>query len=396
LQSEHAQLARAFEAFNSLSSQLSSSYAALERRVAELSAELAAARSEQLRELRAKEALARRLSQLVEALPGGVVVLDGAGRVVEANAQARDMLGEPLVGASWDDVQRQAFAATALSGDRSLSDGRRVTLSVNRFGEAERIVLVSDVTESRRIQTELERKQRLTAMGEMVAGLAHQIRTPLAASLLYTEQLASNYFEGERRARIGTRLTGRLKHIERLINDMLVFARGDSADTETVSVHALFEDVQASVAPLLSAGVLGVSGDALETRLTVGREALVGALSNLVVNAIQAAGDSVRAPHLEALRETDGAVTLAVLDDGPGFDDVGRVFEPFFTTRSGGTGLGLAVVRAVAESHGGWAFAENRPERGARVGMRLPLTSRHTLLPSGTRPSARQEQSATR
>ncbi|MEE4172960.1 MAG: PAS domain-containing protein, partial [Xanthomonadales bacterium] len=186
MQSEHAQLARAFEAFNSLSSQLSSSYAALERRVAELSAELAAARSEQLRELRAKEALARRLSQLVEALPGGVVVLDGAGRVVEANAQARDMLGEPLVGASWDDVQRQAFAATALSGDRSLSDGRRVTLSVNRFGEAERIVLVSDVTESRRIQTELERKQRLTAMGEMVAGLAHQIRTPLAASLLYT------------------------------------------------------------------------------------------------------------------------------------------------------------------------------------------------------------------
>ena len=396
MQPDHAQLAKAFEAFNSLSSQLSSSYAALERRVAELSEELAAARSEQLRELQAKEALARRLSQLVEALPGGVVVIDAAGHVVEANGQAVDMLGEPLIGESWEQIQRQAFAATALAGDRALSDGRRIALSVSDFGDAERVVLLSDVTESRRIQTELDRKQRLTAMGEMVAGLAHQIRTPLAASLLYTEQLASDYFGGERRTRIGQRLAGRLHHIERLINDMLTFARGDAADVEDVPIRDLFTGVLASVGPVLDGREIACTGDALDGTVRVSREAVVGALINLTMNAIQAGDARAPVPCLEACAESDGAVSLSVLDRGPGLHDMERVFDPFFTTRSGGTGLGLAVVRAVAESHGGAAFAENRPDGGARVGIRLPRTARHTLLPSGNRPPARQKQSATR
>lgn len=392
----HAQLAKAFEAFNTLSSQLSSSYAALEQRVAELSEELATAHSERFRELRAKEALARRLSQLMAALPGGVLVLDHSDRIVEANEQAVAMLSEPLVGELWSTVQHRAFATAALAGDRALADGRRIAVSINRLqGGSERIVLLSDVTESRRIQTELDRKQRLTSMGETVAGLAHQIRTPLAASLLYTEQLASDSIDADRRTRAAERLSGRLRHMERLVNDMLMFARGDGADTESVPVRELFDAVMASVAPLLPTGACPrFVGNGIEATVCASRDALVGALSNLAMNAVQA-GEGAGI-EFEASRDGKDELVLAVLDRGPGLDDGERVFEPFFSTRGSGTGLGLAVVRAVAESHGGSVFAENRRNGGARVGLRLPLSRQTELLPSGERPSARQKQSVTR
>ncbi|MBD3619609.1 MAG: PAS domain-containing protein [Chromatiales bacterium] len=395
MQPDHAQLAEAFAAFNSLSSQLASSYAALERRVAELSEALADARSERLLELQAREALARRLERLMAALPGGVLVLDAADRIIDANPGAVALLGEPLLDESWAAVQRRAFVATAMGGDRVLADGRRLNLSLSLLGDAdERVVLLSDVTDSRRIQTELDRKQRLAAMGEMVAGLAHQVRTPLAASLLYAEQLAAP-LDTARRQHLGERLSGRLRHLDRLVNDMLLFARGDAQDLAPATARELIEAALANLAPLLPAGLSPVlAGDALDTPLEVNREALIGALTNLGMNALQVAGE--RAGLVFEARAEGETLCLAALDEGPGLADAERIFEPFYSTRRDGTGLGLAVVRAVAEGHGGVAFAENRARGGACVGLRLPLARRHTLLPSGTQPSARQQQSATR
>lgn len=400
MQHNPAQLAQAFEAFNALSSQLTDSYRDLEQRVAVLTAELARARDERLRELQAKEQLARRLASLIEALPGGLLVLDGDGHIVEANLTAQQWLGLPLINRAWDEVEARAFARDASgTAERRLANGRYVSLSVSRLGAgAERIILLSDVTEAHRLQLEIERKQRLAAMGEMVARLAHQLRTPLAASILYAGQLSQVREHGVQHARVTERLAGRLQHLDRLVHDMLVFARGGSCDLAECQVHDLFTDVLRSIEPLLGAqDRIRIATDLPGLSVTLNREAMAGALTNLANNAIEAAAGKPLCIELDARVNDDAAVEMTVSDNGPGLPaavTVEQLFEPFFTTRSHGTGLGLAVVRAVAESHGGQVFARNGDAGGAVFGLRLPQQSMQ-LLPGG-RVDRQQEQSEVR
>ena len=124
------QLAEAFRLFNELSSQLADSYHTLEERIAHLNAELAAARSERLHQLAERERIARRLQSLLDALPAGVVVIDGGGCVQDANPTALALLDGPLVGEVWRDVIERAFAPRDDDGhDVSLVNGRRVSIS---------------------------------------------------------------------------------------------------------------------------------------------------------------------------------------------------------------------------------------------------------------------------
>ncbi|MEO1575737.1 MAG: PAS domain-containing protein, partial [Pseudomonadota bacterium] len=196
------QLERAFAAFTQHSQQLETAFNGLRRKVGTLNDQLAEANSHRLRELREKEALADRLQQLLGALPGGVIVADANGVIAECNQRALDLLGEPLIGEGLSGALGRA-RHNANDGELTLNDGTR--LSVARRGlspdTGESIILLSDVTETRLIQTNLERKQRLIEMGEMAARLAHQIRTPLSSALLYSSQLRrARVDEGKRRS----------------------------------------------------------------------------------------------------------------------------------------------------------------------------------------------------
>ncbi len=379
-------LADAFRAFNDLSAQLAASYRELEARVAQLSAELAAARSERLRQLAEKERLAERLERLLEALPGGVVVLDREGVVREANAGALAFLGEPLVGEAWTAVCARAFTPASRGGEVVLRDGRQLSLS-QRHLEADggQIVLLQDVTDSRALQDLRARQERLGAMGEMAAALAHQIRTPLASALLYAAHLSRPDLGADDRRRFGTRLTERLRHLERLVNDMLAYARGGCFGVEELGAGDLARELRRVVEAQVLArrASLAIEDEAGGARVRGSRDALVGALANLVGNALEAGGDGTRV--LVRFESTpSGGLRCQVRDDGPGIPEKlrERVFEPFFTTRAAGTGLGLAVVRAVVEAHGGRARAAAAPEGGALVEIELPPAGR--ALASGT------------
>ncbi|MGD8644632.1 MAG: hypothetical protein PVI15_10100, partial [Chromatiales bacterium] len=186
-----AQLTEAFQAFNQLAAELSDSYTGLQRRVAELQGELAEARSDRLRHLAEKERLAERLGQLLEALPGAVVVLDDDAIVREVNELARRWLGEPLIGIAWPRVAARALRL-GTSGNPSLVDGRPLGLSTRELEAGSgSIILVTDETDTRRLEQAASRNERLAAMGEMVARLAHQIRTPLTSALLYLSHITN-------------------------------------------------------------------------------------------------------------------------------------------------------------------------------------------------------------
>ncbi|MEA5444254.1 ATP-binding protein [Gammaproteobacteria bacterium AB-CW1] len=372
------ELEQAFEVFTRTSRQLSESYAELETQVSSLSQELAAARDARLRELAEKERIGRRLEQLLEALPGGVIVIDGEGRVRDANPAAESLLGRPLEGERWETVRDRSFTGELRStGEVQLRTGRRVSIS-QRSLEAEqgRIVLFTDVSETRALQELVDRHQRLSAMGEMAARLAHQIRTPLSAALLYAGQLETGRLGDEALPRIGGRLAGRLRQIEGMIGDMLMFAGGGRRDDEVLGVDELFAEASGQIMARWRGRIqLAVEGGR-GLNIEGSRAALLGALTNLLNNAaeaVQPQAQSDRQVRLKAERQQE-RILIRVRDNGPGIPTEIReqIFEPFFTTRPQGTGLGLAVVRSVVEAHRGELMVGTPRKGGVEFLLSLP------------------------
>ncbi len=380
----------AFRLFNQLSQQLTDSYQQLEGRVAELSTELAAARDARMRELTEKERLAARLEGLLQALPGGVVVLDGAGIVQECNPAAVDLLGEPLRHRAWSEIIARAFAPRSDDGHEiSLADGRRVNLSTCPLGdEPGQIILITDVTEMRRLQDRLHHQQRLAAMGETAASLAHQIRTPLASALLYASNLKRQHMTDADRLRIGERIFQRLRHLEQLVNNMLLYARSGETGHERFTAADLFAELQ----PMLDAQLQGAEieftiENETDRPLVGNHQMLLSALLNLCMNAIQAMGHGGRLT-LRASAETDG-ICLQVRDNGPGIpvEQQKSIFDPFFTTRQAGTGLGLAVVAAVVRNHAGRIELDSAPGQGCTFSLHLPWRDTQTQPDAHTAPA---------
>lgn len=367
-------LEEAFGAFNRLSEELAEAYRDLEQRASRLAEELARSRREKERQRAEKERLADRLGVLIDSLPGGVIVLDDNGCIRESNAVARRWLGVSMDGRDFSAVLADAGCKPLDSedavevGDRELSLSRQLV-----EGGRETIVLLTDVTEERRLRARLDRNRRLAAMGEMAARLAHQVRTPLSSALLYASHLGERELSSERRRRFGQRLIEHLRDLENMTGDMLGFVRGGIGPTENVSVAELIDDVRQSLAGATGERRLEVRNEAASDRVQVDRRALSGALCNLVENAWQAGDDRTRVV-LSARRGRNGRLDLEVRDDGPGIDPAlqERVFEPFFTRRPGGTGLGLAVARSVAQAHQGELLLESRPGAGTRFVLQLP------------------------
>jgi len=393
MNSNTQQLEDAFDAFSQVSGELIDAYRLLEERVARLTEELAEARSGHREQLAEKERLANRLSLLLESLPGGVVVLDANGVVQECNPAAQTLLGESLHDELWREVVQRVFAPRPDDGhDISLGNGRRVNISTCSLGgEPGQILLIKDVSETRRLQDQLGQLRRLSAMGEMAASLAHQIRTPLASALLYAGTLGRVDLDGQARERFGGKLRAVLGHLEKLVRDMLVFARQGSFEAEALTGGEL----ELALGQSLEAGVDGTAvgfeatNEATQAVLQGNREALLSVFQNLVDNAIQVGGEHV-VVHLSLTGH--GAFRVRVSDDGPGVAEEiqDRIFEPFFTTRSAGTGLGLAVVQAVVRSHGGRIWLESPPGEGASFIVELPARG---MAPGGM-PAELQQRSA--
>lgn len=345
---EAQRLAEAFRVFNQVSAELSTAYTQLQHQVA---------------------ALTERMALLQEALPAGVVILDADGRVVQANPAASRLLDVTLEGAMWPEVERSCLVASDLPGEflTSNSDPRRLALTVSAFDSAGgRIVLLHDITDAHRLKAQVERNERLAMMGEMAAQLAHQLRTPLAAALLYAGNLENPDLAPVNRVAIAGKTVARLRHLERLIRDMLMFARGEALGRERITMPDLLQEITHTIEPLArERGVsFVITGEAGNVVFSGNRKELSGALANLLENALHAVARGGQV-ELET-RGTSERLDFVVRDNGVGMEAavVARLFEPFFTTRETGTGLGLAIARGVARAHGGGIEVSSEQGRG--------------------------------
>ncbi|SEO23621.1 MULTISPECIES: PAS domain-containing sensor histidine kinase [unclassified Pseudomonas] len=374
-QASRVGLEQAYSLFDQMSSRLTDSYSLLEARVTELKGELAVVSAQRMQELAEKERLANRLQNLLDLLPGGVIVIDAHGRVREANPAACELLGLPLEGELWRHVIARCFAPREDDGHEvSLKDGRRLSISTRSLdAEPGQLVLLNDLTETRHLQDQLARHERLSSLGRMVASLAHQIRTPLSAALLYASHLTEQQLPMETQQRFAGRLKERLHELEHQVRDMLVFARGELPLTDRVTPKALLQSLQAAALTHVQDLPIRWQCDSHAGEVLCNRDTLVGAVLNLIENAVQASGGDVRLKvHLYTRGNT---LRLCVSDSGSGIEPavLTRLGEPFFTTKTTGTGLGLTVVKAVARAHQGELQLRSRLGRGTCALVLLPL-----------------------
>jgi two-component system sensor histidine kinase FlrB len=258
-------------------------------------------------------------------------------------------------------------------------------VSLNQQLSAARTQRLRLIDEIHGLQQEASRSRRLSSMGEMTARLAHQVRTPLSTALLYASQLKHNTLPRQQHDCFVDRLLVGLRHLDHMVNDMLVFARGGQAGHDIIRLTELLENIRETLLPRLNACGAHWQVECKDASIDVEgqREVLVSVFANLAVNALDACcGETARLVwHILA---TEAVVTISLQDNGTGIDRQlqDKIFEPFFTTRSNGTGLGLAVVRAVIHAHQGSIELDSAYQDGARFIIELPRRKPEQYLPS--------------
>ncbi len=344
------------------------------------------------RELSAAEALT---DELFRGIRAALLVVDQGGRIRLANPPAGYLLGQPaasLTGKKYFDVAPEDPARlrplleegrAALEQDVSWQDkqGRtRVLLVSNsllREPPSDAVAIVHDVTEARRLAKQAEQNERLAAMGDLAAGVAHEVRNPLNAIGIAAQRLAVEFEpagQGDEYRQLLNNLRREIDRVNTTVQEFLGLARGITLArvpidpgalvrraAENLSLEASQKGVTLSVE---AATIPGVEGDG---------EALLKVIVNLVQNALHAtsAGGTVRVRT--AVQE--GEAVLTVADSGAGIapEDIPHLFRPYFSRREGGSGLGLALVHRIVTEHGGRIEVTSEPGQGTQFIVRLPI-----------------------
>jgi len=312
-------------------------------------------------------------------MPTGLVMLDGNGVVVKINKVARTLLDEPILGQPWFSVIARSFKPRADDWHEvSLKDGRRVKLEIANLGEQPgQLIMITDLTETRLLQDKVGQMQRLSSLGKMVSTLAHQIRTPLSAAMLYSANLSNRKLSDSARGTFQEKLSARLDDLAQQVNDMLLFSKsGKEQVVSPLCVNEIIKDSVQAMDALISKASAQVNLQLPDEncQILANKNALVGAIQNLIHNALQARSNAPVAINIQVYAQ-QGHIYISVKDNGPGIkaDIVDKIFEPFYTSSSKGTGLGLAVVKSVVEAHQGEVNYLSQSGEGAHFCLQLPM-----------------------
>jgi two-component system sensor histidine kinase PilS (NtrC family) len=345
---------------------------------------------------------------ILGAVDTGLVTVDESGRLLYMNGAAETVLG--ILSSNWrthavlDELDRRApglgtvirrTTATRVpvrryeirmrtaEGERFL--GVRTTV-LERSGSPSVTAVFQDITDGRQIEELLRRTERLQAVAELGASLAHEIKNPLASIRSAVEQLAGSPLNDNDKSTLSRLVVAESNRVSRLLSEFMEFSRVELRKRSPVDFTRVTSDAIGLVAQHPDAqGSAVIEYVPPKTSLIVDGDPdlLHRAVFNLVLNAVQHAGPGgkvevqlgstsrLQVPPSVQIRSP---VRLSVRDTGPGIpeEDIPRVFDPFFTTRQGGTGLGLAMVHRAVEAHHGTILVDGGSGEGAEFTVYLP------------------------
>ncbi len=334
---------------------------------------------------------------LVSNMPIGLLALDTEGKITSANPVAQSILGfseeeamgEPgeslLPGELWREVERQKEGdapvekeiACTLSGEDTVS----LELNCTRLGDREgrfigRLLLLKDLSEVKSLKREVDRSRRLASIGLLAAGVAHEIRNPLSSIKGFATYFRERYQDVPEDLSIADIMIQETDRLNRVVGQLIEFARPVDISPKPVDVGPFMENSLALIrlqAEEKGIGVeLSVAPEIHESPMDPDRISQV--LLNLYLNAIDAM-DEGGTLSIKILPPSEGAgIMIKVSDTGRGIDpgDLPHIFDPYFTTKSSGTGIGLAIVHNIVEAHGGNIKAAPRTAAGTCFTLYLP------------------------
>jgi len=342
-----------------------------------------------------------RLSETVTRnMPAGLLLLNAAGLITSANPAAELAMGvKSLAYRRYSEVLGEDSRLTQLLAG-CLDQGRTyrreeveyvtpsqehrrlgVTISpiLDAAGEITgAICLLSDLTELAALQKQIHMKENLAALGELSAGIAHEFKNALATISGYAQLIRGETEPGTELREHGEKIIQQTRALTHVVTEFLKFARPLQIADEQVTLRPMIDRVLAEVAESVPGVDISAVGDFSEVS---GDEALLyQALLNLARNAAEAASENSSSGRVIIRGEVDPAGPLQgqriyFFDSGPGIppEALSKIFVPFYTTKTNGTGLGLAVVQKILVQHGGTIEARNRAEGGAEFIVWLPL-----------------------
>ncbi len=345
---------------------------------------------------------------IVEAAPNGMLLVDEGGMIVMVNTsvlrqfgyERGELLGksvEMLIPAPLRSEHRQHRAEfTQIPQTRAMGSGRElfglrkdgselaVEIGLTPIQTAKGIrVLASivDISERKRLETQLRRAERLAELGTLASGMAHEIGTPMNVILGRAEYLLQRTADEGMRKGLATIVT-QVERITKVMNQLLAFARRKTPERRAVDLGEIVDDSLEMFEERITHSRITVD-KTIESSLPpvrADRDQLIQVLINLVMNSIHAMPEGGRL-RLSLARE-GSHVCLGLSDTGHGMPEEirSKVFEPFFTTKDfgKGTGLGLTVVKGIIEEHGGTIAVESAVDKGTTFWIRLPLDEAQT------------------
>ncbi|WP_167590509.1 ATP-binding protein [Oceanidesulfovibrio indonesiensis] len=339
--------------------------------------------------------------ELVASLPAGLIACDASGAVVSMNDSATRLLNldpadcigrEPseFLTAELFDVFSLAHAGervveqeiTLPAGNRNTQEKERTLLvsasavTTASGGNAGCVLILRDVSELKRLEEQVRRQEKLAAVGQLAAGVAHEIRNPLSSIKGFAVHLGSRFPKDSPDALAAQTLVAETDRLNRVVTELIEYARPTEASRTPTDPGAVIDHTMRLLRQeAADAGVTMHFEPCGELpKVDIDPDRVSQALLNLCLNAIQAMDEGGRLTVRACVM--DGALEIEVEDTGPGIDpDVyEQIFDPYYTTKPRGQGLGLAVVRKVAEAHGGRVDIHSTPDAGSRFTLVLPTT----------------------
>ena len=335
--------------------------AVLKREVANRTQELKQANEELVRMNRYIQDVNRYQSSVLNSGYGGILTSDAAGVIRFANQYACERLsiaGEPagknmrdIAGCDWIVAVLQAGdAAGEVQFGPDWMEYAVLRLAAENQQE-EIVVHFRDISEEKKLREDVGKRHKMEALGQLVASIAHEIRTPLTSIKTFTEMLPNKYDNADFREKISRFVPQEIERLNRVVNDLLSYANPPAVQRERLPLKSLVDGVLVYFADAISRQGIRLSVD-FDDQLPVwvDRHQMKQVLINVLLNAVQAL-EGRPEPRLRlSAEQREGAVHLLVTDNGPGIAPESRhkAFEPFYTTKTGGTGLGLFVSYQLA------------------------------------------------
>ena len=352
-----------------------------------------------------------RNNAILQGLPGALLCVDSDLRISLSNAQAVSLIEPaygPILGKSLFDVLaldssgreilRDAFLyETPVTNKEILirvgTEARYFTLNLSFYKsriprELGAVVILHDITEYKRLQETTYTAEKLVAMGQLAAGVAHELNTPLGNIIGYARLINEAIPDAEQIHRYTSIVTHEARRCSRIVDDLLRYARGDGCQLETCNLNAVIENIVETIINCQGER-LGVAlwhelaQESPVVRASTGQIDIV--LVNIIMNAIQAAQSKSREGRVRVSTSVgaDGYATVIIEDNGPGVSPElrHRIFDPFFTTKEvgQGTGLGLAISQALVARLGGSLRHDSSYRDGARFTLALPRANQEAL-----------------